>query len=55
MLLRTADSACRHTDEAVYELYLRTCGIKADRLEGTEHHERMRMLKNGMADDTVRF
>lgn len=50
-----SDLACRHTDEAAYELYLRTCGIKTDRLEGSEHHERMRMLKNGMADDTVRF
>lgn len=50
-----SDLAGRHTDETVYEVYMRTCGIKTDRLEASEHLSRMRMLKNGIAEDTVRF
>lgn len=50
-----SDLASRHTDENVYEVYMRNCGIKVDRMEASEHLNRMRMLKNGMAEDTVRF
>lgn len=50
-----SDLAGRHTNEDMYELYMRLCGIRQDRMESSEHSDRMWRLKNGIDEETVRF
>lgn len=50
-----SDLAGRHTNEDMYELYMRICGIRQDKMEAPEHSDRMWRLKNGIDEETVRF
>lgn len=45
----------RHTDEEIYQLYLRVMNRKSDPMESDEHSETMKRLRDGRDEESIRF